>query len=570
MPARFSIPPDTRSVGTGDPPGDMNKIVDALSAWGYPYHICNTAWAGGAPVDGTSDCTAAVQACMNAAAAAGFPVFIPAGVQFCVSQLTWNAGQVIRGVYAGTYPGSNSITTTSLLARLASTNLDLITVPDGTNYGAICDVAIDGNKNNNSAGRGIAILDGASGQECQISVIRCYFHDNPGSNVYLGHNRRANRVLDGVFNYSGADGITVAGSDNTIKGNICGSNTRGGIVLGTTATVNWAAAASPNAAAVAHVSGNDTYQNQVGIAVAAFSSDNTVYDNGIDRNTLQGVTVHDGASNSVTGNSFHSNGTAANNTYGHIDVAAGVVQVNIAGNNFGPLDGGISNVASYGVAAASGAPAGCITGNIGVIDSTATVGGLINLPAKMLAPAPDGFITPDTGYLAWNFDVGVSSNGTVPGSGVVNLIRVNIRRAMSVTNVILGVTTLGSTLTSGQNFAGLYAGQTAGAYTAGQLIGTSADQTAAFGSTGLKTIPLTGGPFALPAGTFAWVAVVSNGTTPPALFRSGSLNAPAMNAGFAAATARWATNGTATTALPGSITPSSNTLAGVGYWAALS
>jgi parallel beta-helix repeat protein len=394
MPARFSIPPDTRAIGTGNPPDDMNKIVDAMSAWGYPYNICNTAWAGGAPVDGTSDCTAAIQACMNAAAAAGFPVFIPAGVQFRVSQLTWNAGQVLQGVYSGTYPGNNAITTASVLTRLASTNLDLITVPDGQNYGKICDLAIDGNKNNNSAGCGIKIADGATASESQIFIERCYVHDNPDSNIYLGHNRRCNKVIFCVCNFSGAgDGITDTGSDNLIMNNICGSNFRAGINLGTSATQNWAAFGSNQGSNVAHVTDNDVYQNQVGIAVASFAANAMVRGNGIDRNTRQGITVYDGTSNCIEGNSLHSNGTLTNNTYAHIDVAAGVTGINLANNVVGPLDAGITNVASWMVNVAAGTPAGAITGNIGVFDATNVVNGLINLPGKRLNPPGAASVT---------------------------------------------------------------------------------------------------------------------------------------------------------------------------------
>lgn len=174
------------------------------------------------------------------------------------------------------------------------------------------------------------------------------------------------------------------------------------------------------------------------------------------------------------------------------------------------------------------------------------------------------FTPSDLAYLAWTYDVGLASSASTPTTNVVNLYRVNIRQAISVTNVILGVATAGSGLTSGQNFVGLY-------NSAGTLIGTSADQTTPWGTSGLKTAALVGGPFALSAGTFVWVAVVSNtGTSTPNLFRTSAGNSTVMNAGFTAATARWATNGTATTALPGSITPASNVLAGVGYWAGLS
>ncbi len=374
----FTLPADTQVPFAGNPAGDMNGVVDCLNDAGYQFSICNKAWAGGAPLDGVSDCTAAIQACMNAAAPFGAPVLIPAGVQFRVSQLTWNAGQILQGVYGGTYPGGNAITTASLLVRLPSTNLDLISIPDGANYGAIRDLAIDGNKNNNTAGRGIAILDGAAGQECQIFIERCYIHDNPDSNIYSGFQRRCNKILYNVCNYSAfGDGITDCGSDNTIMGNVTGSNGRAGINLGTTATQNWAAFGSQHSSNVAHVTDNDCYQNVVGIAVSQFCANAMIRGNGIDRNTKQGITVYDGSSNCIEDNSLHSNGTLTHNTYAHIDVGTNVASVGINENNFGPLDAGVTNVASYCVNY-GGSTGGIITGNIGEQDATASVGGLIN------------------------------------------------------------------------------------------------------------------------------------------------------------------------------------------------
>jgi parallel beta-helix repeat protein len=52
--------------------------------------------------------------------------------------------------------------------------------------------------------------------------------------------------------------------------------------------------------------------------------------NGIDRNKYQGITVYSGASNSVVTNTFHSNGTAKDNAYAHIDVGQNVSLVCIS------------------------------------------------------------------------------------------------------------------------------------------------------------------------------------------------------------------------------------------------
>jgi parallel beta-helix repeat protein len=322
----------------------------------------------GAKGDGNTDDTAAIQAAISEGNKTGAAVFFPAAV-YRVSQLVLMKGTILQGVSSGTYPDNNTISGASVLARMANTNKDLLLAPDGANYGRIFDLAIDGNKNNNVAGHGLCIADGAAGQEGQFIVDRCYFHDNPDSNVYLGHNRRANNVHNSVFNYSkNGDGITVAGSDNTIASNILGSNGRAGLCLGTGATQNWAASSPSTAAAIAHVQNNDIYGNLVGIALANAASGCMITGNGIDRNSRQGITVYSGASNALVTNTFHSNGAGKDNTYAHIDVGQNVQMVCISNNNFGPLDAGITNVASYCVNVAGSATQ--VTGHIGAVDPT--------------------------------------------------------------------------------------------------------------------------------------------------------------------------------------------------------
>ena len=301
-------------------------------------------------------------------------------------------GTILQGVSSGTYPDNNAISGASVLARLANTNKHLLLAPDGANYCRIFDLAIDGNKNNNSSGYGLCVADGASGQEGQVIVERCYFHDNPDSNVYLGQNRRANSVQDGVFNYSlQGDGITVAGSDNTITGNIFGTNARAGICLGTTATQNWPAASPSSAAAIAHVSNNDIYGNLVGIALGNASSGCMVAGNGIDRSKYQGITVYSGASNALVTNSFHSNGTAKDNAYAHIDVAAGVTQVCIGNNNFSAAGLRHRQHRYYCLYVAPGATR--VIGDLGAADQTTAAARCGSSPGRGGSPAGAGAAT---------------------------------------------------------------------------------------------------------------------------------------------------------------------------------
>jgi parallel beta-helix repeat protein len=332
----------------------------------------------GATGNGTTDDTVAIQRAIDEANRIEAGVFFPAAM-YRVSQLVLRRGTILQGVSSGTYPDNHTISGASVLARLANTNKHLLLAPDGANYCRIYDLAIDGNRNNNTAGYGLCVADSATGHESQIIVERCYFHTNPDSNIYLGRNRRANSILNGVYNYSAkGDGITVAGSDNTIAGNICGSNARAGICLGTTATQNWPASSPSSAAAICHVTSNDIYNNLVGIAVANASSGCMISNNGIDRNKYQGITVYSGASNALVTNSLHSNGTARDNSYAHIDVGAAVTQVCISNNNFTPLDSDVTNVANFCLYVAPGATR--VIGDIGAADPT-TARALTNVQA---------------------------------------------------------------------------------------------------------------------------------------------------------------------------------------------
>lgn len=165
------------------------------------------------------------------------------------------------------------------------------------------------------------------------------------------------------------------------------------------------------------------------------------------------------------------------------------------------------------------------------------------------------------GYLAWNFDQAKCQGSTVPAAnGTVNVMKLWTPRALtSVTNVHLHVGTAGATLTSGQNFAALYTGAKA-------LVGTTADQTTAWGSAGMKTMALSGGPYTLQAGFF-YVAMFSNATTRPALARIS--NFVVNNGLLSAANARWATADTGrTTSMPATL--GAFTASTLSFWAGIS
>lgn len=169
----------------------------------------------------------------------------------------------------------------------------------------------------------------------------------------------------------------------------------------------------------------------------------------------------------------------------------------------------------------------------------------------------------DHGLIAWVGNPNMFPNQSALGAGIMTMIKLKVPVGTTITNSLIAINTAGVTLTAGQNLVGLY-------NSSGTLLATSADQSASWVSTGLKTAAFTV-PATVAAGDY-YVGVLSNGTTPPQLFRGvGSANAPAfLSIGQTASNANWASTGAGLTALPASVTMSGRTLLGTGTWAALS
>lgn len=121
-----------------------------------------------------------------------------------------------------------------------------------------------------------------------------------------------------------------------------------------------------------------------------------------------------------------------------------------------------------------------------------------------------GIWTPaNSGLIAWSMDpMSCYIAGGVLSAGFLYLQAVIIPKAGNITNLIIDIATAGASLTSGQNHAFLYQG--------GTRLGVTADQTTAWQTLGAKVMAIAGGPVAAAAG-LAYVGVVPNGTTPPAL-----------------------------------------------------
>lgn len=168
----------------------------------------------------------------------------------------------------------------------------------------------------------------------------------------------------------------------------------------------------------------------------------------------------------------------------------------------------------------------------------------------------------------WTSDPAYLQAGALAlGGGTLQVARVKVTNLGQlinpgqVTNVLFYLTSPGVTLTSGRNFAGLYDDS-------GNLLSSTADQSASWGSTGLKIMALSA-PVSVTPWTWYKVAWFNNGLTAPTMACGQNLSASALNPGLSGSTLRWSTaNGSLTTALPSTV--GTQTASGNAWWAALS
>jgi hypothetical protein len=168
----------------------------------------------------------------------------------------------------------------------------------------------------------------------------------------------------------------------------------------------------------------------------------------------------------------------------------------------------------------------------------------------------------DHGLIAWTFDPASNVAGSGPTSGVLQLARIHLPTARSITNVILNVVSAGVALTSGQCFAGLWT-------SAGAKIDVTADQSGSWNSGGNKIMALSQGAYAASAGDY-YVGWWSNaGTSNPTFARQGS--STLVNVGLSAPSLRFATADTGLTnaaSAPSSL--GTQSASSTGWFAALS
>lgn len=174
-----------------------------------------------------------------------------------------------------------------------------------------------------------------------------------------------------------------------------------------------------------------------------------------------------------------------------------------------------------------------------------------------------GFSPQDHGLIAWTDPVSLeTSNSTFTPAGTLHFVKIILPMDATVTNLEMYAVLGGATLTSGQNFAALY-------NAAGTRLGTTADQSTAWATSGRKSMALAGGAQALVAGGY-YIAFWFNGTTSPAWARVSNSATALANFGLSAPNLRYGTtsNTALTTTSPSTL--GTQTAGQITWWAGLS
>ncbi|CAM5331011.1 hypothetical protein [Streptomyces aurantiogriseus] len=169
----------------------------------------------------------------------------------------------------------------------------------------------------------------------------------------------------------------------------------------------------------------------------------------------------------------------------------------------------------------------------------------------------------DQGLKAWSFDPSLAVNVSAPVGGSVYLIRVKLRKATTISKVVMFTVAAGSGLTANQNYAGLYTAS-------GTRVGITANQSSAW-TTANNTLSMSlTSAYSAAAGDY-YVAFVSNGSTRPGFVCGTELGATrtAGNANLSSGGYRYCIGATGQTSLPSSISIASATPDANAYWVGL-
>jgi hypothetical protein len=142
-------------------------------------------------------------------------------------------------------------------------------------------------------------------------------------------------------------------------------------------------------------------------------------------------------------------------------------------------------------------------------------------PLQYVRSLVGGIMPEDNGLIAWSSNPSVTSSSQKLASGNLYLTLMYIPKTV-VSNISIWINTAGASLTTGENFIGIYDPVST------NLFATSVDATTAFETANDVTVPLSS-PYQIPSAGLYYIGILSNGTTGPTLARGAA--APVPNIG---------------------------------------
>jgi hypothetical protein len=559
------------------------------------YNVKDPAY--GAKGDGSTDDTTAINAAITAAnAAGGGIVYVPYGTYIVSNVITLKTGVHLLGSHANTWVNRFGTPLCSFKATSGFSGESMISMlgmditGSGHNEGncRISNLELDGSAMSTGSVSGIH----AQGEVMDVILthvtIKNFTHNGIHTNIGTGTKAPHDWYLDSVVAYSNAlygfsmsmtdgyfrncisttnksdgwfmgpfggltfdgcqalwntnNGLTLLGGAQTgnltINGFLTDRNGHDGIHIGPASGI-----ASPPFVLTGITcsrdgrNGNSGGGSYAGVRIDACA--NPVI--------INGITVNTGVDDDTTGTNSPQYGLSLTGTNAYVQVNGGYLH----GDTTGWQDDLTSTVVRrFNVDEATGPKA---TPTFVYGNGVGTNQNSLDVPAHAIGiPQPR-----ENGAIAWTYDPASVRSDKLLTNGTLYLASVYVPRSVTATKLMWGINTVGVTATAGQNFVGLYS--SAGTRLAS--VGVDARIT----TQGLFTETISA---ALTPGQY-WVAVLVNAATAPKLYCGSDLNGTLLNFNTAGATLRFATNGTGLTALPASITPSSNTAVQACLWAAL-
>lgn len=565
----YTIPPDTRTVGSGNPPLDINNVSDVLTGSGLGFSILNTAYAGGADPTGTADSTAAINAAVTAASAASRPVRIPAGTYKVSSTLNWKLpGLVVIGDGANVTKIQQATSNTTIVQvagqcqKISGINFSYATQQNASNTSSICMSFGDDTA-------GSCFMSHFSDLRCSLGAYGMAI--NPAITTAAG-------LFSCQFDNNEIIGYSISAINFQANAGLGGANCTGCVFNNTYVHNNFTGSdANSSSWPVRFQSFDDLVLNQFNIEHAqVFNSDaialtlcGSVTINALHLEHLElsgnpgfGLVLTANAGTTIINGISIRFCTMTGTSYNGIFRFSGSGASLICNGLNEPADGGIATVHPL----IDFSSATNVTARVrGITASQHTV--TSQLPGTGCQAEVESVNTTwtpaDSNLLLATGDPMALTSTAITIAGTLYLMKLPVRYLVKISSLWFLVTTIGAG-TSTTSFVGLYS-------SAGALLSGSSDI-----STPLKTLApaqcnLTT-PQTLAGGTFVWAALLTNlGTTQPTLLKGLTATGNLPNVGLTAASYRWAINGTGLSALPGTITPASNSSTNMlTFWAGAS